>query len=280
LKAFDLIKDVLDAEFEQIPGTPAARRKKIDSCLSDLTTAYSDLLDPTNPPPDYDSPVTRFGYIYKYTPCHADIVATLLDEVDELRTLFMTDDWVRVTAIGGGPGSDFIGVLKHLVSRGRQARIKFYLLDAVAAWGDTWSAVEEHTDALDFQVSTHFQVLDVNNATTWENQRKYLKSELFTFIYFLSEVWRTKATALGFFHNIVANAASGSLFLFVDNDRSEFLQLMTQIAGSHLKKLEGGTRKYTMDWNEEKSSLEPFLSEFAHSPKLTAKIVWAVYRKE
>lgn len=223
MNIFQLIKQVLDSEFAKIPGATASSKYAVVSRRHDeLATAYSDLTDATRTPPNYSDPVTRFAYIYKYTTCHADIVNDSLGICSELQDLFCGTGWLSVSCIGGGPGSDFLGIIKYAMRSSAQKSIKCFLLDRESAWGDTWSDVERQTSGLSFRVSTHFQALDVVNVATWSTQTKYLGSNLFTFIYFLSEVFRTKDAAKSFFGHLVQNASVGSLFLFVDNDTPAF----------------------------------------------------------
>ena len=63
---------------------------------------------------DHSDLVSRFAYIYKYVTCHANLVSQTIAESDELGALFNREK-VNVTCIGGGPGSDFLGILKYVL---------------------------------------------------------------------------------------------------------------------------------------------------------------------
>ena len=279
LSIFELVKSVLDDEYELI--VPAATREAIVLTeFQRLSIAYSELERPNGTSPDYKKHETRFAYIYKYTTCHANIVAHKIREVPALQALF-NSDWIDVTAIGGGPGSDFLGVVKHMLSCSAKGGLKCYVLDREVAWGDTWSDVERRATGLPFPVSTHAQHLDVTDDRTWMTQTRYLAADLFTFIYFFSEIYRLKDQADRFFVNLMTRAKPGSLFLFVDNNRNSFATWFDDLASRHqLTYIDGGPENFRLDYTEEKMSLEPYWSSFSsHNPKLSAAIAWRVYRK-
>lgn len=61
----------------------------------------------------YENPITRFAYIYAYTTVHADAVYAFIQNFDALKEIFNAEV-VNVSCIGGGPGSDFLGILKYI----------------------------------------------------------------------------------------------------------------------------------------------------------------------
>lgn len=281
MNIFQLIKKVLDSEFDKIPGVdPKSKYDQVNKRHVELVHAYGDLTDSTRSPPDYADPVTRFAYIHKYTTCHADIVCDSLGMCDELEALFEGTGWLSASCIGGGPGSDFLGMLKYALRADTEKSLKCFLLDRESAWGDTWSDVEQQTSELPFRISTHFQQLDVTNSSTWSHQVKYRSSQLFTFIYFLSEVYRLRSAAQPFFEQLVQNAACESCFLFVDNDTPEFRAQILEFESRYaLRLIKEESRDYRTDTNEDKEDLEPHFSAIRHTPKIKAKIFRAVMVK-
>src|ERR1700676_3943530 len=97
----------------------------------------------------------------------------------------------RVSCVGGGPGSDIIGVLKYLDEHKKQEPVKkitCYLLDKEQAWADTWTELDASLD-MDIQLNANFQPLDVCDPKSWNHQRNSLQPDLFTMSYFVSEVF-------------------------------------------------------------------------------------------
>jgi len=281
MNVFQLIKRVLDGEFGRIGGSSdAAKYAQVDRRHTELATAYADLTDPGRAAPDYSDAVTRFAYIYKYTTCHADIVYSTIDAYRELSDLFDGDGWLKVACVGGGPGSDFLGVLKYALRKGKTRSLKCFLLDRENAWGDTWSDVEEHSEDLEFRLSTHFQPLDVTDSRTWAAQEKYRSAQVFTFIYFLSEIFRIEEAARPFFKELVDNANVGAYFLFVDNDTQAFRRQIERFSTEYgLQVVTAASYSHGTDTSEEKRDLEPYLSSLKDKPKLGAKIYRALMVK-
>lgn len=278
MEIFELIQAVLREELVAID--PNTAQGLVRSELERLSDSYRDLEQGRRPDPSYSTPEARIAYIYKYTTCHANIVASKIWQVPELRSLFEAGGWVDMTAVGGGPGSDFLGVVKHMIATGASGGLRCHMLDREPGWGDTWSGVEKNTADLAFRVSTHFQALDVTKPGTWFTQRKHLAADLFTFIYFVSEVFRAKDAARDYFAQLMTRAKSGSLFLFVDNDRPSFYGWFDELAQEHsLVTLYGASEITKMPTDEEKRDLEPYRSWLNHEPKLSASIAWRVYRK-
>lgn len=277
---FELIKDVLDESFGDVYGdNESDRAEKVKAALKGLSEHYGNLLN-GGASPDYRDAATRVGYVVRYVTCHACIVDDVisLKKLRELGKLF-EGEVVQVACIGGGPGSDFLGILKHMTKKDLTATLKCYLLDREQAWGDTWSDVDMKLRGGKFRVSTHFQVLDVGDADTWTIQNKYLKCDLFSMVYFVSEVWSIRQKARAYFAHLFRQAKAGAYFLYIDNDVSEFSDWFDRLAadaGLELVFQEPMDARLPSD--EQKESIRKYI-EMVGYPKLTAKVDVRVYRR-
>jgi len=225
-----LIKLVLDDAYAKIHiqdegEKDAVIKREIDN----LSMEYGRLIDTRADCIDYSDPVKRFAYIYKYTVAHADYIMQSIRGIDELQALFIRKD-VDVACLGGGPGSDLLGVLKYMMAAGSKSSLTCYIFDRERAWGDSWSRVAKRLDA-PFRVYPVFQQMDVTDSQTWVSYQDYLQADLFTLSYFMSEVWRIKSKAEPFFEHCMAKAKKGSLFLFIDNNSSEFYGWFDYLSG-------------------------------------------------
>ena len=63
-----------------------------------------------------------------------------------------------------------------------------YLLDKEQAWADTWTEIGDSTKTK-VTVNVHFQSLDVTQPDSWSTQKKFLRADVFTQSYFVSEVF-------------------------------------------------------------------------------------------
>lgn len=267
-----LLKPVLDEAYERIPMLPAAKDLAIKGRLKQLSESYADLRQGEDI--EYDEPITRFAYIYRYVACHANIVREHIADTQALRELF-TRDRVAVTSLGGGPGSEILGIAQHLRDTGASPKVSCTVYDRDQSWADSWHNIHEKLD-LSLRFFPMFKYLDVKDAKSWQREKEYLSSDLFSMVFFLSEVYKHKEAAEEYFTHLFENAKSGALFLVVDNSSGGFKEWFDEMAhATGLQFLDAGTGKFQMHWVEEKSDFGDYYTKFA-SPRITAWIAWRV----
>jgi hypothetical protein len=276
MNCFHLVKEVLDETYAAIPGSKAQKDDAIKKALKALSEGYADLKGGVNF--SYKSPAVRFAYVYRYVTSHTCIVYESIRDSAELRSLFERDK-VQVSCVGGGPGSDFLGILKYLVEKDLSPRARFTVFDRERAWANTWDYVEDKI-GMALPLSTNYCQLDVAKKATWEQYDKFLQSDLFTMIYFMSEVWGERVGSKPFFDYLFTCAKPGALLLYVDNRDSEFAGEFDGYAtGSGWEMLERASYNMTLPYNEEKDDLGEYLTMFGGWPKLTAKVDFRIIQK-
>lgn len=275
MNCFQLIKTVLDEAYKAVPGTIAAKEAAVGTELTQLSKEYKNLTN--SGCLDYSDPARRFAYIFRYTTSHANLVYECIRGSKELRGVF-DGSRVLISCVGGGPGSDFLGVLKYCEAFNKAPEVKCLLLDRDPAWGESWLDVDEKVGTTQ-RMTTVFNSLDVTDPAKWKAFTKHHQADLFTLIYFMSEVYAKKATAEPYFDALFAGMKPGALLLFVDNNDSRFTDWFDGLAKKHgLAVLSQGSGNHTMPTDEDKKSLEPYFTKFG-CPKLTANIAWRVVRK-
>jgi hypothetical protein len=196
-----------------------------------------------------------------------------------------TRENVRVSCVGGGPGSDIIAILKYLdEQRGIEpvTKLTFYLLDSEQTWADTWTELDESLRT-DMHVNTNFQPLDVTERRSWQSQKKFLQADLFTMSFFLSEVFSLDrdGAVTAFWDKLFASAKPGALFVYTDNGHENFnnyFDELCRIAGLTLIIKKDNTR-FTPRWSEQASELGEYLGKFGQSPRLQGHLSYRVLRK-
>ena len=278
MKCFPLVKTVLDEVYEQVPGqTDAEKDKRIEAALEVLHDQYTQLL--TGVHIDYSDSAIRFAYIYRYVTSHANIVYQRILSSPELQKIFDATK-VTVACIGGGPGSDFLGILKFTIQQGKISALKCFLFDREAAWGESWSDVDDKLGT-ELRVSTYFQQFDVTKPDTWQIHTKYLQADLFTMIYFVSEIFSAGQEAAPYFVQMFQKAKCGSYFLYVDNKESSFRRWFDGIAKNHdLELVAGKSVDVSLGAfpDENKEDLGKYYDKFGW-PKMKAAIDYRIYRK-
>ena len=277
MNVFQLIKSVLDEIYVRIPGEQDEKDSKIRKQLASLRAAYAELQKGvTN---DYSDPTTRFAYIHKYVTSHANIVYQLLKNCPELTRLF-DNEQVNITCVGGGPGSDFLGILKYIIRSDKAPHLRCNLFDKEESWAECWNDVDEKLKSA-LRISTFFVPFDVTDPNSWSTYQKFLKSDLFTMVYFVSEITTLREKAESFFANLFQNAKPGALLLFVDNNNEMFYGWIDQLTSQHgLKTIKSGETVVGMeDLSEEKRDLGEYYEKF-EDPKLTANVAFRIYQKQ
>lgn len=275
MNCFQIIKSVLDEAYNQIEGNESEKDGSISDALVYLRDQYSKLL--TGVTIDYSHPITRFAYIYAYVTSHANLVSTIINNSSDLSVLF-DKERVNVACLGGGPGSDFLGVLKYLMLNGKKPRVSFQLCDKEKTWAESWNGVDDMVDP-EFRISTSYLPIDVTNPEDWQSFTKYFQSDLFTMIYFMSEVLALRDKADEYFANLFEKAKCGSLFLFVDNNSPEFYNWFDELAHKFgVEILKSNEGNMIVPTHEEKKDLGEYYNKFS-SPKITAKVAYRIGRK-
>lgn len=138
---------------------------------------------------------------------------------------------VRVACIGGGPGTDMLGVAKYAEDLGYpHTLLEFVILDREVGW-NTPRGVLAH--GIGKKVTQAHQHLDLTEAGNWTPNWDFHDADLFTFIFSLSEVWCYNASGAvtEFLRQVVRRAKAGALFLYVDNGGENFPQIIDQQFG-------------------------------------------------
>lgn len=284
---FQLVKIALDtlyAEAVALYGIEADA--KIAEQIPYLSESYGKLNLANRKPVSYKDPATRFAYVYKYVASHGDYVVQVLNALRmKLKGPIFTSESIRVSCVGGGPGSDIIAVLKYLdewKDAEKVKRVTCYLLDKEQAWADTWTEIDDSLKT-DLLLHANFQPLDVANPESWAQQKKFLQADLFTMSYFLSEVKALDEAGVvsKFWQTLFAEAKPGALFLYDDNGHDAFNTYFDdQWKKAGLSCVVNVTNQIVWpSFTEQKSDLGDYLTKFGQQPKLKTSLTYRVLRK-
>lgn len=278
MNCFQLIKTVLDEAYVQIPGkTDADRDEAIRGECTKLSQAYAKLRNEGCL--DYRNPARRFAYILKYTTSHANIVYERIAGSKHLQALFGRPK-LAVSCVGGGPGSDFLGILKYCEKHKRCPEIVCNLLDRDPTWGESWSDVGDKVGT-SLKLRTTFNSFDVTNSESWHVFTKHFAADFFTLVFFISEVYALRQMAEAYFDALFSSMKKDAILLYVDNNSSEFYGWFDELVKRHgLTVLESGSGRAQMPYDEEKSDLGEYAKNGRfESPKLKSDIAWRVVQK-
>ncbi|MBN1960720.1 MAG: hypothetical protein JW841_07215 [Deltaproteobacteria bacterium] len=242
-----------------------------------LSTKYNQLTEPNVAKIDYSDPSTRFAYIYRYVTCHANLVYRLISTSNRLTKLFKAEQ-VTISCVGGGPGSDLLGAIKYYADHDSLSKLKCYLLDGNKAWNESWSDVDKKVDSK-LCLSVNFMPLDVTERNTWLPYKKYLQADLFTLVYFISELYRFRNQCTDYFNYLFSEAKSNSYMLFIDNNSANFYNWFDSLTQNYdWEVLEKDECNIQLDTDKEKTDLGEYFKKFG-CPKLEANVAYRIIRK-
>jgi len=193
---------------------------------------------------------------------------------------------VHLASIGGGPGSDFLGFLKfYSLSSYSKISIISNSFDKDSCWSFCWHKVFEEAHRCSssttgcIALSTTFHMLDVCDTKSTTRFADFTNSDVFTMIYFMSEVFYAKNDANHFFSYLFENIKKDSVVLFIDNKTPKYRNWFDSYIGkNNYDVLISGEDRWFPPTDEEKTTLGDYLKMF-EKPKIQSEIAYRVARK-
>lgn len=278
MKCFQVVQRVLEQTYGQVPGADEAERKKhVERAMKQTAIQYRRHLKARGGP-DFADPATRFAYVCKYVPAHAHWLQELVQWSPELKRLFLRDG-LRMVAVGGGPGSDVVGILKYMDESGRYPRLFCEIIDGCLDWKTTWADLAYSLD-WERPLHTDYVIHDARWPATWSAPTSIEKADLVTLNFFVSEIYHLGDVAARYLTTILGRMKAGALLALNDNNADIFMQWFDQISASlGLEQLLAGAgERKIYDAGEQRSDLGRF-ARFIHQPKLQGDVAWRVLRR-
>jgi hypothetical protein len=270
---FEMVAKVLDRAYDELDDPK--KDDLIAKGLDDLSSHYANVL--TNGGPSYVSDVVRFGYVFRYATAHADYLNQAMAFSPDLRR-GLDCTHVNITCIGGGPGSDVLGFVKYLLKQESRPKVTYWVLDKEQSWVDTWGDLDAIASD-EIMTSRNFLAVDVTNKGSYEGYKKPFQADIFTLLYFLSEIFRFKEAATQFLDYCLSKMKKGALLValdFEDTRLQEWIDGLAQKCG--LETVESAEMRLVVGFDEQKANLQKYIDKFG-SPKLQAQIMFRVYKK-
>ncbi|XP_066282675.1 uncharacterized protein [Branchiostoma lanceolatum] len=108
---------------------------------------------------------------------------------------------ITVACLGGGPGSDVLGVLDYFMKymAGFEGQLNIHLYDREGKWGPCWESLKTAIKAElhDDRVAVSFHDFDVTIATADKNKPDLENADLITMHYFMEEVFSERGKTNG-----------------------------------------------------------------------------------
>ena len=245
----------------------------------------------------YHDPLCRIAYLYGIVPANANLVEIIFSEDRELREyinfLINKKSVIIVSAFGGGPGTELLGIIKYLEYKrsrfGKPIYLDFLILDRVTEWLDSWLALKREIerrfennigpDRNTWPVifSGNFSGVDITNTSNFGNLGNLFMQDICILSYLLSEIFDVFDNFIIFLKDMVTYSAQGSKFLFIDRRGPIWENRVREI--SERVGLELSEFQYTrrnMDPDEQVTDLGKLYEDVGRSPRVTWDAFWVV----
>jgi hypothetical protein len=278
MKCFQVVQNVLTSTFGQIQGSQEEKVSLVKACLRTISQKYRNALL-TEGGPDFADPITRFAYVFLYVPVNAHWLYELIGWSPDVQELFDKPK-LRATCLGGGPGSDLVGILKYMDENGRQPALFCEIVDGCVDWKSTWSDLAFEI-AWSSPVNTDYVIHHAGKNETWTSPWNIAKSDLITLNFFWSELVHLGAVAVEYLYFALNAAKPGALLLYNDNGHSWFSDPFDEISkeSGFQTILTGAGDRRVYDYGEQIADFGEFANMFDYNPRLTGQLAWRVLRK-
>jgi Protein of unknown function (DUF3115). len=224
---FDVVRSVMTILDDQGAADHDDWEDLLAERLASLEASYAELLKVDRELIDYSDLATQTAYVFRYVIGHAEYICQLLTMArqDTGAPLFETDE-LWVTSVGGGPGSELLGLVKYLAqAKTKEPEIKKIVYTVVDKENNWRHVIDLVIDAIetDIEIDVYYRTFDVTEEKIPDNVT--LKHEELVFMsFFISEVCRLP-DAKNVRKNVTAildSMPSNSLLLYNDSRAYSF----------------------------------------------------------
>lgn len=142
---FELLRPIVECLIEREMRNSGEDRQGLLTKIREITDKMSAQYQSSTPSLHYHDALYQIGYLYRQAAANAFMFQSSHSNKHFVRRLKSTSNsTLRMVAVGGGPGTDLLGLLVTLSKGYRPAwpkRIKFTVVDRVASWKTAISLV-------------------------------------------------------------------------------------------------------------------------------------------
>lgn len=226
---FCTVKSILDRSIATYACAERVPESTLDRKVGERIVAISDAHYNPALTIDYSDFPSRLAYIYVHAAANATLFQRTVAASEGLRRAITAKagDRLSVAALGGGPGTELLGLIKYLRGQALPRRIDFRVLDQVHEWSDSWeqmaaageSTLAQHCGVTgeDVVISPMFNPIDVMDVSAYQPYATAFSStDVLVLNYILSENQDRLDTFGSVLEVLVRRAKAGAYFVFID----------------------------------------------------------------
>lgn len=294
------------SDWRRDTGLPLARLvPSVEKAIRRMSDEYRGGHPPEIP---FEDLVYRSAYLYAYAPANALAVEAVLNNDAEdqglISGLLTSKLPISMCCLGGGPGSEILGVAKWL---GRQrldaAQLEVVIIDKCLEWQNQWKSVRDTLNT-DFSVARSisaqrrrlvvpkgFVKVDVVEPKSAQLPPLVRGYDLYVVSYVVSHIYTYEGLSRfrQFMQSVIESAPQGSKFLFVDRggeqrqeggvNWQESVRCLLSYPGIDISNPVRLVSKSPGDHRERKADLGVLYQHLDLEPRLGWDIFWMVGTK-
>jgi hypothetical protein len=273
IQSFEIVKPLLDEAGHRLSTGSAQGNQFVIAAIPYLSDTYGDSVQAQTI--DFSDGAIQYAYLYKYMAAHANFVCKALDFCSNKVLPHFTGDYLNIAVIGGGPGSEALGVAMFADDNNLRPKLNCLMCSPQAFWQATWDKL---APALSSKVNVELQHLpfDLTVAPTPEKISVIRGARIFFFVKVLSEVKNAKPAVEQSLASIITEAQSGSHFVFIDNLDVDLFRWFDAVVQQHSLVIEHSGEYFDfpiIDW-QQIDKLEDHIQEIDgwHKPMMKANL--------
>ena len=280
---FEIIRQVLDEAIDAYASDNQLSRQDILPEIRKHIDKMEKEHRKASPQIEYSNPLCRLGYLYRHVGVGATFFEKTLGDkkVQAAIVNAIADGALNVCCLGGGPGTEMLGIGKYLLPQkvGMPIRINFTVLDNVSQWAETWmqlaGAVEremEKARGSGVVISRNFHQVDVLDPASYRDYSwLFRQANVVVCNQLLSENKNHLGLAKQAIQHLASRTSDGCVFVVID--RLEYITTFQQDVVDLFESIFGPTIKVNgysgiMDSAERADALGEELRRYLGSPRL------------
>ena len=304
LQIFKSLGKVLDqcvSDWKRDTGLPLDRLVPlVEKAVRHMSDEYHGGHPPEIP---FECLVYRSAYLYEYAPANALAVEAVLNDDAEdqglISGLLTSKLPISLCCLGGGPGSEILGVAKWIVRQQLGAtQLKVVIIDKCLEWRNQWKSVGDTLNtnfSADSSISAQrrrlvvprgFVKVDVIDPESAQLPPLVHGFDLYVVSYVVSHIYTDYGLSqfCKFMQTVIDSAPEGAKFLFIDRHEREreWNKSVTTLLDHPGIEISGpyfSSRDSPGDPREEKTDLGVLYEHLNISPRLSWDIFWVVGTK-
>jgi hypothetical protein len=254
--------------------------------IQDLQDRYFQLRDKNRKLIDYSSLPVQMAYAFMYVASHADFLSQILTQSTKVAAGgFLTGRSIRVTSLGGGPGSDLLAIirlLRDMRPSERPRSLHYRVLDKEPNWHESLAIIADSQRA-SFEITLQFERIDVTVERDWVDA-SLADDDYVIMNYFVSEVCalREAGSVRRCFRHLLDSMVAGSSLIYNDSSAYSFYSFFDErirIAGGFSQIIADSEKLFVSDYDFD-DFYKDFMVRFDRNPKQHSSAVFRVLRKQ